>query len=126
MWEGGVEWREEYQTPVLKPYFHLRGADGSAPAHTPWASAEVQDCYELTQTNFQTLSLITVLSPASAISPLGWWWWWWFKTGFLCVALAVLELKRSTCLCLPSAGTKTVRCHHCPMDLVFLTLTQLY
>jgi hypothetical protein len=21
-----------------------------------------------------------------------WWWWWFFKTEFLCVALAVLEL----------------------------------
>lgn len=41
------------------------------------------------------------------------------------MALAVLELKRSTCLCLLSAGTKAVCCHHCPMDLVFLTLTQL-
>jgi hypothetical protein len=43
------------------------------------------------------------------------------ETGFLCVALAVLELcgpgwpgtQKSTCLCLPSAGIKGV-CHHHP------------
>jgi hypothetical protein len=43
-----------------------------------------------------------------------------FKTGFLCVALAVLNslcrpgwprTQKSTCLCLPSAGIKGV-CHH--------------
>jgi hypothetical protein len=42
-----------------------------------------------------------------------------FETGFLCVALAVLELcrpgwprtRKSACLCLPSAGIKGV-CHH--------------
>jgi hypothetical protein len=47
---------------------------------------------------------------------------WFFKTGFLCVDLAVLELtlyqaglelKKSTCLCLPRAGIKGMR-HHRP------------
>jgi hypothetical protein len=43
-----------------------------------------------------------------------------FETGFLCVALAVLELamltrlflnsQRSACLCLPSAGSKHEYC----------------
>ena len=45
----------------------------------------------------------------------------YFETGFLCVALVVLELTRpswpliqkSTCLCLPRAGIKGI-CHHCP------------
>lgn len=32
----------------------------------------------------------------------------------------------STCLYLPSAGIKGVHCHYCLVDLVFLTLTQLY
>jgi hypothetical protein len=48
---------------------------------------------------------------------------WFFETGFLCVALAVLEswnslcrpgwprTQKSACLCLPSAGVKGVR-HH--------------
>jgi hypothetical protein len=45
-----------------------------------------------------------------------------FETGFLCVALAVLDLlcrpgwpqtQKSACLCLPSAGIKGL-CHHCP------------
>jgi hypothetical protein len=45
-----------------------------------------------------------------------------FETGFLCVALAVLELtletrlalnQKSACLCLSSAGIKG-ECHHCP------------
>jgi hypothetical protein len=47
-----------------------------------------------------------------------------FETGFLCVALAVLELCRagwswtqeSACLCLPNTGIKGVR-HHCPAAL---------
>jgi hypothetical protein len=39
-----------------------------------------------------------------------------FETGFLCIALAVLEpgwprTQKSACLCLPSAGIKGV-CHH--------------
>jgi hypothetical protein len=46
---------------------------------------------------------------------------WFFETGFLCVALAVLELTLWTrlasnseiaYLCLPSAGIKGVRHHH--------------
>jgi hypothetical protein len=50
-----------------------------------------------------------------------------FETGFLCVALAVLELtlypgrpwiQKSACLCLPSTGIKDV-CHHCPAELDF-------
>ena len=50
------------------------------------------------------------------------WFFYFFETGFLCVALAVLELTRrpgwpqtqkSACLCLPSAGIKGMR-HHCP------------
>ena len=34
------------------------------------------------------------------------------ETWFHCVPLAVLNLKKSTCLCLLSAGIKGV-CHHC-------------
>jgi hypothetical protein len=47
---------------------------------------------------------------------------WFFKTGFLCVVLAVMELdlyarlasnsERSLCLCFLSVGTKDVRHHH--------------
>ena len=47
-----------------------------------------------------------------------------FETGFLCVAMAVLELcrpgwpqtQKSACLCLTSAWTKGVR-YHCPVCL---------
>jgi hypothetical protein len=44
-----------------------------------------------------------------------------FKTGLLCVALAVLELlalnsQTSTCVCLPSAGIEGV--HHHSLALV--------
>jgi hypothetical protein len=38
-----------------------------------------------------------------------------FETGFLCIALAVLELcrtQKSACLCLPSAEIKGMRNHH--------------
>ena len=51
-----------------------------------------------------------------------------FKTGFLCVALAVLnslcrpgwpQTQKSTCLCLPSAGVKGVR-HHAWLSSVTL------
>jgi hypothetical protein len=35
-----------------------------------------------------------------------------FQDRFLCVALAVLKLKRSACLCLPSARIKGA-CHQC-------------
>ena len=51
-----------------------------------------------------------------------------FETGFLCIALAVLELKRSACLCLPSATIKDTR-QHCPASVhhflyqLFCTLT---
>ena len=50
---------------------------------------------------------------------------WLFETGFLYIALAVLEslcrsgwprTQKSTCLCLPSAGIKGVR-HHCPAHI---------
>ena len=49
-----------------------------------------------------------------------------FLTGFLCIALAVLELfgpgwsqtQKSSCFCLPSAGIKGV-CHHCPAVCMF-------
>jgi hypothetical protein len=61
------------------------------------------------------------------------------ETGFLCVALAVLDslcgpgwpqTQRSACLCLPSAGIKG-RCHHCLATLFFLRkrlfyLTQIF
>jgi hypothetical protein len=47
------------------------------------------------------------------------------ETGFLCVALAVLELtpwtQKSACLCFPSAGIKGV-CHHCPALSAFSLL----
>jgi hypothetical protein len=56
-----------------------------------------------------------------------------FETGFLCIALAVLELicrpgwprtQKSTCLCLPSAGIKGVRHHarlpHLSLKAAFL------
>jgi hypothetical protein len=60
---------------------------------------------------------------------LFWFWFWFFKTGFLCVALAALELtvdqaglepgtQKSACLCLPSAGIKGVR-HHAQLFLRF-------
>jgi hypothetical protein len=54
-----------------------------------------------------------------------------FETGFLCIALAVLELtfrpgwprtQKSACLCLPSAGIKGVR-HHSRLQLLFLMNT---
>jgi hypothetical protein len=49
-----------------------------------------------------------------------------FETGFLCIALAVLELcrpgwprtQKSACLCLPSAGIKGMR-HHCLAELSY-------
>jgi hypothetical protein len=37
---------------------------------------------------------------------------WFFETWFHCIALAVLELKNSACLCLLSAGIKGMH-HHC-------------
>jgi hypothetical protein len=51
-----------------------------------------------------------------------------FETGFLCIALAVLNslgrpgwprTQKSACLCLPSAGIKGV-CHHHPAILMVL------
>jgi hypothetical protein len=54
---------------------------------------------------------------------------WFFETGFLCVALAVLELicrpgwpgtQKSTCLCLPSAGINGY--HHPAPMLTMLAL----
>ena len=59
---------------------------------------------------------------------------WFTKTGFLCIALAVLELstgwcrtQKSSCLCLPSAGIKGVG-HHCLALEVdpYFTLSNLY
>jgi hypothetical protein len=54
---------------------------------------------------------------------------WFFKARFLCVALAVLELnsvvqadlelKRSACLCLPSAGIKGM-CHHAWQSIFYI------
>jgi hypothetical protein len=52
---------------------------------------------------------------------------WFFETGFLCVALAVLELTQTgwprtqkyACLSLPSAGIKGVR-HHCRAAVHYL------
>jgi len=58
------------------------------------------------------LFLLFLLLP-SPLPPLS----WFFKTGFLCVALSVLELtcrsgwsqtQRSACLCLPTAEIKTI------------------
>jgi hypothetical protein len=60
------------------------------------------------------------------------WFFYFFETGFLCVALAVLELTRrpgwpqtqkSAYLCLPSAGIKGMR-HHCP-GFLFVCLLYL-
>jgi hypothetical protein len=53
----------------------------------------------------------------------GFFFFWFLETGFLCIALAVLELTHSVdqaglelrnpaCLCLPSAGTKGVHHQH--------------
>jgi hypothetical protein len=57
-------------------------------------------------------------------------------TGFLCIALAVLKLalqirlasnsQRSTCLCLPSAGTKGVQHHHLAKTLYFSVVECIY
>jgi hypothetical protein len=58
---------------------------------------------------------------------------WFFETGFLCIALAVLDslcrpgwprTQKSTCLCLPSAGTKGVR-HHAGLFLKIQTEHEL-
>jgi hypothetical protein len=47
-----------------------------------------------------------------------------FKTGFLCVALSVLEITLWTCLCLPIAGIKGVCNHIWLKNIFFFTLAQ--
>jgi hypothetical protein len=55
-------------------------------------------------------------------------YFWFFKTGFLCIALPVLDSlcrpvwprnQKSTCLCIPSAESKGMH-HHCPAQIWLL------
>ena len=66
----------------------------------------------------QTINYRTACSLMVFVCLVG--WFWFFKTGSLCVALAVLDAlqarlvlnsQRSTCLCLPNVGIKGVHQH---------------